>query len=110
MAPDLRDIGTIRTAADLQTSILNPSAAMVPINRPVRAVTRDGKTINGRRLNEDTFTVQLMDDRGALVSLVKADLREYIVLTQSPMPAYEKKLNSDEVADLVAYLLSLKGG
>ena len=110
LAPDLGDIGAIRSADALQTSILDPSAVMAPINRPVRAVTKDGKTINGRRLNEDTFTVQLMDERGALVSLVKDDLREYTVLTQSPMPAYRGKLSSDEVADLVAYLLSLKGG
>jgi hypothetical protein len=31
------------------------------------------------------------------------------VLTQSPMPAYNGKLTAGEVADLVAYLLSLKG-
>jgi len=110
LAPDLGDIGAIRSADALQTSILDPSAVMAPINRPVRAVTKDGRTINGRRLNEDTFTVQLMDERGALVSLMKDDLREYTVLTQSPMPAYRGKLSSDEVADLVAYLLSLKGG
>ena len=28
---------------------------MMPINRPVRLVTRAGQTINGRRLNEDTY-------------------------------------------------------
>jgi len=110
LAPDLGDVGAIRSADALQTSILDPSAVMAPINRPVRAVTKAGRTINGRRLNEDTFTVQLMDERGALVSLVKDDLREYTVLTQSPMPAYAGKLSSDEVADLVAYLLSLTGG
>ncbi len=110
LAPDLGDIGAVRTADALQSSILDPSAVMAPINRPIRAVTRDGRTINGRRLNEDTFTVQLMDERGTLVSLVKADLREYTVLTRSPMPSYAGKLSSDEVADLVAYLLSLKGG
>ena len=41
---------------------------MIPINRPVRAVTRDGKVINGRRLNEDTYTVQL-DGRGGTAAL-----------------------------------------
>jgi putative heme-binding domain-containing protein len=110
LAPDLGDIGAIRTAAALQAAILDPSAAMLPINRPVRAVTKNGRTVNGRRLNEDTFTVQLMDDRGALLSLAKDDLREYRVLTQSPMPAYSGKLTSAEVADLVAHLLTLKGG
>jgi mono/diheme cytochrome c family protein len=50
-----------------------------------------------------------MDDRERLVSLVKSDLKEYQVLTMSPMPSYKDKLGADEIADLVAYLLSLKG-
>src|SRR5262245_57995641 len=110
IAPDLADVGAARTAESLQAAILDPSSVMQPMNRPVRAVRKDGKTINGRRLNEDTFTIQLVDERGALLSLDKADLREYTVLTRSPMPAYAGKLSSAEVADLVAYLLTLKGG
>ena len=109
VAPDLSDIGAVRTPAALQRSLLDPTSAMLPINRPVRAVTRDGKTIRGRRLNEDTFTVQLIDDGERLVSLTKADLREYEVGRASPMPSMAKALTSDEVADVVAYLLSLKG-
>jgi putative heme-binding domain-containing protein len=109
MAPDLGNVGTLRTASALQASVLDPNSAMVPINRPVRAVTKDRKIFNGRRLNEDTYTVQMMDDQGRLVSLAKADLREYTILLESPMPPYKGKLTSGEVADLVAYLLSLKG-
>jgi len=82
---------------------------MIPINRPVRAVTRDGKVINGRRLNEDTYSVQLTDEEGRLYSLMKSDLREYNVLTKSTMPSYDKELTKDELADVVSYLLSLKG-
>jgi putative heme-binding domain-containing protein len=109
VAPDLSDIGATRSAGSLLRSLMDPSSQMMPINRPVRAVTRDGKTINGRRLNEDTYTVQLIDDQERLVSLVKADLREYTILTVSPMPSYRDRLTQDEVADVVAYLLSLKG-
>lgn len=109
MAPDLRTIGSRRTASALQRSVLDPSSAMIPINRPVRAVTRDRTVYNGRRLNEDTYTVQMMDDQGRLVSLAKADLQELTILLESPMPAYRSKLTPGEVADLVAYLLSLKG-
>jgi hypothetical protein len=82
---------------------------MMPINRPVRLVTRDGKTINGRRLNEDTFTVQLIDDQERLLSLSKADFREYTILKTSTMPSYKDTLNTQEMADLLAYLVSLKG-
>src|SRR2546426_295571 len=109
VAPDLSDIGAIRSPAALQRSLLDPTSAMLPINRPVRAVTRDGRTFRGRRLNEDTYTVQLIDEQERLVSLVKADLREYEVGTSSPMPSFAKTFDGDELADLVAYLLSLKG-
>jgi putative heme-binding domain-containing protein len=108
VAPDLSDVGATRSAASLLRSLTDPTSQMMPINRPVRAVTRDGRVINGRRLNEDTYTVQLLDDQERLVSLTKADLREYTVQTTSPMPSY-RNLSADELADLVAYLLSLKG-
>ena len=88
---------------------LNRTGSMLPVNRPVRAVTRDGKVITGRRLNEDTYTVQLIDEQEHLVSLTKTDLLEYTVLKTSSMPTYQDKLSAQELADLEAYLLSLKG-
>ena len=109
MAPDLSNIGRLRTASALQNSVLDPTSAMIPINRPIRAVKKDGTIFNGRRLNEDTYTVQMMDDKGRLVSLAKADLREFTILVESPMPPYRRKLTPEEVADLVAYLLTLRG-
>jgi putative heme-binding domain-containing protein len=109
VAPDLSDIGAIRTPSALQRSLLDPTSAMLPINRPVRAVTRDGRTIRGRRLNEDTYSVQLIDEQERLVSLVKAELREYELAKTSPMRSMAGILTADEQADLVAYLLSLKG-
>ena len=75
----------------------------------MRAVLRNGKVITGRRLNEDTYSVQLIDDQEHLVSLDKADLREYTVLTTSSMPSYKDKLSAQEISDVVAYLLTLKG-
>ena len=107
--PDLSDIGVLRSAGSLERSLRDPSSQMIPINRPVRAVTRDGKVINGRRLNEDTYSVQLTDEDGRLYSLAKSELREYDISTKSTMPSYEKELTRDELADVVSYLLSLKG-
>jgi hypothetical protein len=73
----------------------------------VRAVTRAGETIRGRRLNEDTYTVQLIDSNDRLRSLVKADLVEYQV---SRTPTMEPTtLSGEEVADVIGYLLSLRG-
>jgi putative heme-binding domain-containing protein len=109
LAPDLSSIGAIRTLAALQRALLEPTAALLPINRPVHIVTKDGQTIRGRRLNEDTYTVQLIDDHEQLRSLVKADLKEFTVETTASMPSYRDRLNADELADVIAYLASLKG-
>ena len=108
-APDLSDIGSARQPAALHRSLIEPTKGMWPINRPVRIVTRDGRTIRGRRLNEDTFTVQVIDDAERLVSIDKADIKEYERAAASPMPSVQGKLSGDEIADLIAYLLSLKG-
>lgn len=108
-APDLTDIGASRAPSMLERHITDPSAQMMPINRPIRAVTKDGKTVTGRRLNEDTYSIQLMDEEGRLRSLLKSDLKQLEVLTASRMPSYKGKLSADELSDLVAYLLSLKG-
>ena len=65
--------------------------------------------MTGRRLNEDTYTVQLIDDQERLRSFDKASLREFTVLMESPMPSYADQLTEQELADLLAYLVSLKG-
>ena len=108
VAPDLSDIGIARAPAVLERSVRDPSSALLPINRPVRIVMRDGKTIRGRRLNEDTQTVQVIDDKERLVSIIKKDVRSFDVAKESAMPAYADKLSNDEIADVVAYLLTLR--
>lgn len=107
LAPDLGEIGIMRSPAALQRTILDPSSALLPINRPIRAVTRNGETIRGRRLNEDTYTVQLIDSEGRLRSLVKSDLTEYEVSRTATMRP--TTLSADQVADVIGYLLSLRG-
>ena len=109
VASDLSDIGALRTPRSLQRTLLDPSGSLLPANRTLRAVTRDGRTIRGRRLNEDTYTVQLIDEQERVVSLTKADLRSFEVSKDTAMPSYGGTLTPDEVSDLVAYLLSLKG-
>jgi putative heme-binding domain-containing protein len=109
VAPNLSDIGSQRSPGSLQRSLLDPSSQMMPINRPVRLVKKDGTVINGRRLNEDTYSIQLLDDKERLHSVLKADLKEFTIAKASPMPSYKATLSSDEIADLLGYLLSLKG-
>ena len=109
VGPNLSEIGAARSAGSLHRSLVDPASQMMPINRPVRAVRKDGTIVTGRRLNEDTYSVQIIDDRERLHSLLKADLREYTISRTSPMPSYKGTLSDEEIADVLAYLLSLKG-
>ena len=68
----------------------------------------NGTITVGRLLNEDTFSVQMIDKSERLLSFQRADLREYSFETKSPMPSFRDKLSAQEVADVVAYLGTLK--
>jgi len=108
VAPALTEIGATRRTVELQRSLLEPSAEIRTDNRFARAVGRDGTTTTGRLMNQDTFTVQLLDMQERLVLLDKATLREVTVLKESPMPSYKERLTPAEVADVVAYLAGLR--
>jgi putative heme-binding domain-containing protein len=108
-APDLSDIALLRQPAAIQRSLVEPDKGMLPINRPIKIVTRDGRTIRGRRLNEDTLTIQLIDESEKLVSLEKSQVQEFDAGTASAMPSFAGKLTENEMADLLAYLISLRG-
>ena len=109
VGPDLTNIGARRKPADIEKSIVDPNAEVLPENRYVRATTRDGATITGRVLNEDSYSLQLIDTKEKLLSLQKADLSKFEILKTSPMPSFRDKLSSAELSDLVGYLVSLKG-
>ena len=109
VAPNLSDIGSQRSPGSIQRTLVDPSSQMMPINRPVRLVKKDGTVVSGRRLNEDTYSIQVIDDKERLHSILKTDLKEFSISKTSPMPSYKDTLNSTEIADLLGYLLSLKG-
>jgi putative heme-binding domain-containing protein len=109
VGPDLTEIGVVRRSGELERSLVEPDAEVRPENRSVRAITRDGATITGRLMNQDSFSIQLLDSTGRLRSLAKSTLREFAVLKTSSMPSYRGTLTSQELADVVAYLRSLKG-
>ena len=107
-APDLSDIGVARAPAALERSIREPSSALMPIHRPVTIVMKDRTIIHGRRLNEDTLTVQVIDEKERLLSLAKRDIEVLDVSTKASMPAFADRLTAEEIADTVAYLLTLR--
>jgi putative heme-binding domain-containing protein len=108
LGPDLSQIGKTRSLEHLRQSILEPEAEVQP--RYWVANFRDGvgTTVEGFVMNEDTYTVQLMDMDEKLHSYEKAALREYKVAKTSKMPSYKDSLTGEQLNDLVAYLASLR--
>lgn len=107
--PDLTGVGARRSPQHLRESLLDPGADFPRGFAWVRAVTRDGQTVTGVRVNEDTFSIQIRDAAGTLHSFWKFGLREFHKdLTRSPMPSYRDRLTPGELDDLVAYLAGLQ--
>ena len=110
VGPYLDAVGAHRTPEQLHASLVSPKKEVLPENRTVRMVTSDGKTVTGRLLNQDGFSVQLIDSSGQLRSFVRSNLSEFAIVTTNPMPSYADKMNAQDLTDLVRYLSSLKGG
>ena len=94
------------TPQQLAQSILDPNAVISVQNRYVRLTMKDGKTIWGKLLNVDTFGIQIFDSTEKLANVSKTNVRDMAMV--SPMPSYRDKLTTQEVSDVVGYLLSLK--
>jgi putative heme-binding domain-containing protein len=108
--PELTDVGDRRNATYIQKAIRNPSSALPEGFLMVTVVTNAaqgaGQKIQGIRLNEDTFTIQIKDAGGHIYSFRKSDLKDLQKETgQTPMPAFEKVLQAEDLQDLVAFLV-----
>jgi quinoprotein glucose dehydrogenase len=108
MGPNLTDIGDRRTPDRLQSSILTPDEEVLPENRFVSVTLKDGTVVKGRLLNHDALSVQLIDAKEQLRSFETMNIKGYEILTKGLMPSFQGKLSAQQVADIVAYLGSLK--
>ncbi len=108
--PELGDIGARRTEDRLRESLEEPNAEVPESFLLVHAITRQGIKVTGIRLNEDTFTIQILEPSGKIVSFRKADLAKLDKRPgESPMPSYKTVFSASELQDLIAYLSSLRG-
>jgi putative heme-binding domain-containing protein len=119
LGPELTAVGGSRTPAALRDSVRNPSQRLAwglteatkefpQEYESVTVVTADGKEIKGVTLNEDSFTVQIMDTSEQIHLLDKDKLRSFQKSRQSAMPKYGTDLLSDkDLDDIVAYLVSV---
>lgn len=122
LGPDLSRVGASRPRDYLIESVRKPDAQLTERLLPldfgsvptpyelVTVTTRKGTTFSGLILNEDSFSLQFMDDHEDIHSWSKSELQSVVHTHRSPMPAYtEQQLSDAQLDDLVAYLASLRG-
>jgi cytochrome c oxidase cbb3-type subunit III len=119
LGPDLTWVGGSRTREAIIDSVRNPSRRLAwgltestkefpQEYESVTAVTDDGKQIKGVTLNEDSFSVQIMDAGEHIHLLEKDKLRSFQKSRESAMPKYDADVLSDrDLEDIVAYLVSV---
>jgi cytochrome c oxidase cbb3-type subunit III len=119
LGPDLTGFGGSRTREAIIDSVRNPSRRLAwglsestkefpQEYESVTVVTADGKETKGVTLNEDSFSVQIMDRDERIHLLDKATLRSFHKSRESVMPKYDVDLLSDkDLEDIVAYLVSV---
>ena len=106
--PDLSRIGENRTPEDLLADMVNPQEDVAPRWWRLRVTGTDGISREGYRMNEDSFSLRIMDDGENLWSIPKEGLQSYERIEDSTMPSYAQTLSESELDDLVAYLFSLR--
>ena len=119
LGPDLTAVGGSRTREAMIESVRDPSRRLAwglteatkefpQEYESVTVVTADGKEIKGVTLNEDSFSVQIMDANEQVHLLEKDKLRSFQKSRQSAMPKYAADaLNDKDLEDIVAYLISV---
>jgi cytochrome c oxidase cbb3-type subunit III len=119
LGPELTGVGGSRTREAIIDSVRNPSNRLAwgltestkefpQEYESVTVVTADGKTIKGVTLNEDSFSVQIMDAGEHIHLLEKDKLRSFQKSRQSAMPKYDADVLSDkDLEDIVAFLVNV---
>ena len=110
MGPELDGVAGRLDADGLRTALENPSAAIAEGYQTKKAVTTDGRTVEGRVRNETDKTIQILSASGTTwVTYFKAQLESLEVTPESQMPALVfTRLSKAEQKSLLDYLSTLE--
>jgi putative heme-binding domain-containing protein len=105
LGPDLTNVATSRSTQSIVESVRDPSRQLAPGYQTVTATTADGQEIKGFVMNEDLFSLQMMDTSERIRLFGKDKLRSVKKSSVSLMPPYGTTLLSDkDLQDIIAYL------
>ena len=105
--PDLTTIGNRRSPVELASDLTDPDERVQPQWWMMNVIHNDGTRVEGRRLNEGTYSVRILDESGRMWSFEKRNLSQSERLENSTMPSNAENLSDDQLQDLIAYLYGL---
>jgi len=108
LGPDLSTVANRRKPDELRRDLIDPNEDVAPRWWTVKVTRTDGTVVEGLRMNEDTFTLRVMDEHENLWHFAKSEIRVSERIESSTMPSVTGVLTASEVDDLVAYLFSLR--
>ena len=110
LGPDLSKVGAVRTRRDLLESIAFPSASFVRSYEPMQVMQADGTTNYGILTNQDAESITLnISAVLPVVRIPRTQIQSITPGTFSLMPqGLDRILGDQDLADIVAYLQSLK--
>ena len=109
IGPDLSKIGKKYSPAQLLESILQPSKRIDPKYVTYLAETDEGRLLTGLLVKKDAREIILRDAQNKLLTIAAAQVEELVPQAKSLMPELLlRALTAQQVADLLAYLGSLK--
>jgi putative membrane-bound dehydrogenase-like protein len=109
IGPDLTKIGAIRTERDLLEAIVFPSASLVRGYEPYVVTTKRGQVLSGVIRRETADALVLAPNAATETRILRADVEEIEPGKTSIMPeGLDTQLTRRELADLIAYLRSLR--
>jgi len=105
--PDLSFIGSQRSPDYLRQSIVDPNKNVAPEYWVAKLITKDGKEHAGFIMNQDTYSIQMLDFEDGLRTVQRSDVKDFGVDRTSMMFAFKDKVTPAELEDLTAFLSSL---
>lgn len=108
VGPNLATIKN-RTAPEVLVHVLDPNKEVSPNYLEYVIVTDDGLIETGIIVNETPASITLKKAENKQITILRENIEEIKSSGKSLMPeGFEKKIQTQEMADLIAYLISLE--
>ena len=108
VGPDLTGMA-VHPKVELLTHILDPSRSVEGNFRAYSVLTLDGVILTGMLASESKTSIELFDTAGKKISVLRDDIEQLNMSTNSIMPeGFEKSITTEGMSDLLEFLTTAR--